>query len=129
MLKSQTEEGWLGGSRKQTREAVGSLEGGGEVARRLEREQVLVSVDIGQGGEGVFPMLEHVLGVAGGESACLRAQVEEDGISFPSSKGTDGCLIDSGYEQGGGSPGVGAVGCDLGWRDVGDVFDISSSGE
>ena len=72
-------------------------------------------------------MLEHVLRVAGGESASLCAQVEEDGIRFPSSEGMDGCLIDSGYEQGGGSPPrADAVGCDSGWRDVGDVFDVSS---
>ena len=47
-------EGQLGGSWKRTREAVGGLEGIGEVVGSLEREQVLVSVDVGQRGEGVF---------------------------------------------------------------------------
>ena len=80
MLKSWTEEGQLGGGRKQTQEAVSGLEGGGEVVRSLEREQVSVGIDISRGGEGVFPMLEHVLGVVGNESAHLCAQVEEDSI-------------------------------------------------
>ena len=63
----------------------------------------------------------------GGESACLRAQVKEDGIGLPVSKSPDGSFVDSGDEQGGGSPRVGAVGGDVGRRDVGDVFDIGCS--
>ena len=35
----------------------------------------------------------------------------------------DGGLVDSGDEQGGGSPGACTVGSDAGRRDVGDVFD------
>ena len=73
-------------------------------------------------------MVEHVLGVVGSESACLSPQVKEDGIRFPVSEGADGCLVNSGDKQSGGSPGAGAVGCNAGRRDVGDVFDISSSG-
>ena len=96
--------------------------------RSLEREQVSVGIDIGQGGEGVFTMVEHVVGVAGGESACLSPQVKEDGIRFLLSEGVDGCLIDSGDKQSGGFPGVGTVGHNAGRRDVGDVFDVSSSG-
>ena len=72
-------------------------------------------------------MGEHVLGVTGSESACLGLQVKEDGIRFPVSKSPDGGLVNSGDEQGGGSPGACAVGGDAGRRDVGDVFDISSS--
>ena len=59
------------------------------------------------------------------ESACLGPQVKEDGIRFPASESSDGGLVDSGDEQGGGSPGAGAVGSDVGRRDVSDVFDIS----
>ena len=92
----------------------------------LEREQVSVGVDISQWGEGVFTMFKHVLGVMGGESACLGAQVKEDGIRFPASKSPDGSLVDSGDEQSGGSPGAGAVGGDAGRRDVSDVFGIGS---
>ena len=74
------------------------MEGIREVAGSLEREQVLVGVDFGQGGEGVFAMCKHVLGVTGGESACLCPQVKEDGIGFPSSECLDGSLVDAGDE-------------------------------
>ena len=69
-------------------------------------------------------MCKHVLGVTGGESACLGAKVQEDGIGLPLSEGPDGSLVDSRDEQGGGSPGPCAVGGDAGRRDVGDVFNI-----
>ena len=69
-------------------------------------------------------MREHVLGVTGSESACLGVKVQEDGIGLPPSEGPDGSLVDSGDEQGGGSPGACAVGGDAGRRDVSDVFDI-----
>ena len=72
-------------------------------------------------------MGEHVLGVTGSESAGLGPQVKEDGIRFPASESLDGSLVDSRDEQGGGTPGVGAVGSDAGRRDVSDVFNISSS--
>ena len=72
-------------------------------------------------------MREHVLGVTGGESAHLGAKVQEDGISLPPSEGPNGGLVNSGDEQGGGSPGACAVGGDAGRRDVGDVFDIGGS--
>ena len=73
-------------------------------------------------------MVEHVVGVMGSESACLSPQVKEDGIRFPPTEGADGCLTDSGDKQSGGSPGAGTVGHDVGRRDVGDVFNVSSSG-
>ena len=72
-------------------------------------------------------MGEHVLGVTGGESACLGPQVKEDGIRFPVFESPDGGLVDSRDEQGGGSPGAGAVGSDAGRRDVSDVFNSGSS--
>ena len=103
------------------------LGGIGEVSGSLEREQVMVSVDIGQRREGIFTMHKHVVGVMGGECACLGAKVQEDGIGLPPSKGLDGSLVNSGDEQGGGSPGVCTVGGDVGRRDVGDVFDIGGS--
>ena len=101
------------------------MEGVGEVAGSLEREQVLIGIDIGQKGEGVFAMGKHVLGVTGSESACLGLQVQEDGIRFPVSESMDGSLVDSRDEQGGGSPGAGTVGSDAGRRDVCDVVDSS----
>ena len=69
-------------------------------------------------------MHEHVVGVTGSESACLGAKVQEDGIGLPPSQGSDGSLVDSGDEQGGGSPGACAIGGDAGRRDVGNVFNI-----
>ena len=72
-------------------------------------------------------MVEHVLRATGSESACLGPQVMEDGIGFPVSESPDGSLVDSGDEQGGGSPRAGTVGSDAGRRDVSDVFNIGSS--
>ena len=72
-------------------------------------------------------MFKHVLGVTGSESACLCVQVKEDGIGLPVSESPDGSLVDSGDEQGGGSPGVGTVCSDVGRRDVSDVFNIGGS--
>ena len=43
------------------------------------------------------------------------------------SKGIDGCFIDSGDKQAGGSTGTETVGFDAGWGDVGNVFNIGSS--
>ena len=54
---------------------------------------------------------------------CKGAKVQEDSIGLPPSECLDGGLVDSGDEQGGGSPGACAVGGDAGRRDVGDVFD------
>ena len=68
-----------------------------------------------------------MLGVTGGESACLGVKVQEDGVGLPPSEGPDGGLVDSRDEQGGGSPRACAVGGDAGRRDVGDVFDIGGS--
>ena len=67
-------------------------------------------------------MLEHVLGVSGGASTCLGAQVEENGVRLPFSKGMDGCFIDSRDKQGGGSTGMETVGFNADQRDVADLF-------
>ena len=72
-------------------------------------------------------MHKHVVGVTSGEGACLGVKVQEDGIRLPPSECPYGGLVDSGDEQGGGSPRACAVGGDAGWRDVGDVFDIGGS--
>ena len=98
------------------------MEGIGEVSGSLEREQVSVGVDGGQRREGILTMCKHVVGVTGSESACLGAKVQEDGIGLPPSECPDGGLVNSGDEQGGGSPRACAVGSDAGQRDVGDVF-------
>ena len=60
------------------------------------------------------------------EGTGMGAQVEEDGIGLPSSKGTDGHFVNSRDKQGGGSTGPETVGFNAGWRDVGDVLDIGS---
>ena len=67
-------------------------------------------------------MVEHVSGVVCCESAGLSAKVQEDGIGFPAAQGADGGLIDAGYEKGGGSPGLEAVGDDSVRRNVSDVL-------
>ena len=91
------------------------MEGIGELLGSLEREQVagggdvMVGVDVGRKREGIYTVHKGV-------------KVQEDGIGLPPSKCPDGGLVDSGDEQGGGSPGACAVGGDAGRKDVGDAF-------
>ena len=42
------------------------------------RKEVAVNVGIGRWGEGVFAMLKHGMGVGGGESTQLGAEIKED---------------------------------------------------
>ena len=95
------------------------MEGVGELSGSLEREQVagggdvVVGVDVGRKREGIYTVRKGAKG-------------QEDGIGLPPSECPDGGLVDSGDEQGGGSPGACAVGGDAGRKDVGDAFDNGS---
>ena len=99
------------------------LESGGEIHRCLTWKEVAVSVGISRWGEGVFPMLKHGTGVGGGELTQLGVKIKEDGVGLPVAKGMDGCLVDAGDKQGGGTPRMEAVGFDVFGGDVGDVVD------
>ena len=95
------------------------MEGVGELSGSLEREQVagggdvVVGVDVGRKREGIYTVRKGATG-------------QEDGIGLPPSECPEGGLVDSGDEQGGGSPGACAVGGDAGRKDVGDAFDNGS---
>ena len=77
------------------------MEGVREVAWCLEGQEVLVSIGVSRGRERVLSMSKHFVSIAGSEAAGLGAEVEEDGIGLPPAQGSDGSLVDAGYEQGG----------------------------
>ena len=79
-------------------------------------------------GKTVLAVGKHVLGVASGETAGLGSEIKEDSIQFPLAQGSDGCLINTGYEQGGCAPRAEAVGLDPVRGDVGNVLDSGSGG-
>ena len=66
-----------------------------EVARGFKGQEVLVSVCVGRWGEAILAMSKHVLGIAGGETAGLGSEVQEDGIRFPPAQCPDGCLVNT----------------------------------
>ena len=78
--------------------------------------------------ETVLAVIEHVLGVAGSKAAGLGSEVKENGVQFPVAQGMDGCLVDTGDEQGGCAPRAEAVGFHLVRGNVGDVLNSGSSG-
>ena len=71
------------------------LEGVGEVAWCLEGQEVLVSIGVGRGREGVLSVSKHMLGVAGGKTAGLGSEVQENGIRLPLAQGPDGGLVNA----------------------------------
>ena len=72
---------------------VGGLESGGQVRGGFEGEEVPVGILLGSRGEGVLAVVQHVPRVGGREGAGLCAEVQEDGVGFPPSQGTDGCFV------------------------------------
>jgi hypothetical protein len=71
--------------------------------------------------------VEHRVSVTGCKAAWLSAEVKEDGIRLPTAKSTNGHFINARNKEGGGTPGVEAVGFDVVQGNIGEMEDGSSS--
>ena len=75
----------------------------------------------------MLAMLKHGAGIGRGKAAQLGLEIKEDGVGLPVAEGANGSLVNTGDEEGGGTPGPEAVGFDAVGGDVGDVVDSGGS--